>query len=113
GGLFGVEPGQGLFAVAGRDHDEAFALKVVGDALGEGRLVLDHQDPRRLTQAHALSGEVGCEASVNSRNSPVSRNATCSPMSTAWSPTRSSCRATTFMRMPHSRAWGSEARAAT
>jgi hypothetical protein len=31
----------------------------------------------------------GCDASVNSRNWPVTRNATCSPMSTALSPIRS------------------------
>lgn len=31
----------------------------------------------------------GCEASVNSRSSPVTRKASCSPISTAWSPTRS------------------------
>jgi hypothetical protein len=42
------------------------------------------------------------EASVNSRNSPVTRKATCSPMSTALSPTRSSWRDTTYIRIPHS-----------
>ena len=50
-----------------------------------------------------------CEASVNSRNSPVSRNPTCSPMSTALSPTRSSARAAMFMCMPQSRLLGSSA----
>jgi ribokinase len=59
---------------------------------------------RRRSESHSEGGGVrpvyaetgsggcstsGCEASVNSRNSPVTRKASCSPMSTAWSPTRS------------------------
>jgi hypothetical protein len=42
----------------------------------------------------------GCEASVNSRNCPVIRKATCSPMSTALSPIRSIWRDTTYIRTP-------------
>ena len=49
------------------------------------------------------------EASVNSRNSPVMRYSTCSPMSTALSPTRSSARAARFMCRPQSSARGSSA----
>src|SRR6185436_13838710 len=36
-----------------------------------------------LSRSYGLSA---CDASVNSRNSPVIRKAVCSPMSTAWSP---------------------------
>src|SRR5437773_90561 len=43
------------------------------------------------------------DASVNSLNSPVTRNEVCSPMSTALSPMRSKQRETSTMRMPHSR----------
>ena len=43
--------------------------------------------PRSSSSGCSISG---CEASVNSWNSPVTRKATCSPMSTALSPTRSS-----------------------
>ena len=50
-----------------------------------------------------LSGD----ASVNSPNSPVTRNAVCSPMSTALSPIRSRQRATMIIRIPHSCASGS------
>ena len=45
----------------------------------------------------------GCEASSNSRNSPVTTKATCSPTSTALSPIRSSARATSIIVMAHSR----------
>ena len=41
---------------------------------------------------------------MNSRNSPVSRNPTCSAMSTALSPTRSRARAAMFMCIPQSSA---------
>ena len=46
------------------------------------------------------------DASVNSRNSPVTTNATCSPMSTALSPIRSSARATSIIVIAHSRTSG-------
>ena len=39
---------------------------------------------------------------MNSSNSPVTRKAVCSPMSTALSPIRSMQRETTIMRSPHS-----------
>ena len=45
----------------------------------------------------------GTEESENSRNSPVTTNATCSPMSTALSPMRSNARATSVMCIAHSR----------
>src|SRR6476646_8573747 len=41
-----------------------------------------------------MNSASGCEASSNSRNNPVTTNATCSPMSTALSPIRSLARAT-------------------
>lgn len=40
-------------------------------------------------QASRFASTSGCDASVNSRNSPVTKKAVCSPTSTAWSPTRS------------------------
>src|SRR5947209_10299202 len=55
----------------------------------------------RAARRHATGG--GCEASVNSRNSPVTTNAVCSPMSTALSPIRSSARATSIITIAHSR----------
>ena len=55
----------------------------------------------------AASCRRSCEASVNSRNSPLTRKAVCSPMSTAWSPIRSRQRETMIMRRPHSRRSGS------
>src|SRR5207244_2130365 len=48
-------------------------------------------NPRSVDTPRGVGGcsTSGCEASVNSRNSPVTRKASCSPISTAWSPTRS------------------------
>ena len=43
-----------------------------------------------LIEGRAQRGtSVVCDASVNSRNSPLTTNAICSPMSTVWSPIRS------------------------
>src|SRR3954447_18265587 len=89
-----------------RDGDRVpLSLERIPDRLGERLLVLDEQDPPRRS-AHSWTS---CEASVNSRNSPVIRNPTCSAMSTAWSPTRSSARETRFMCNPQSSADGSSA----
>ena len=57
----------------------------------------------RLASRRRSSRRTGCDASVSSRKSPVTRYAICSPMSTAWSPIRSTQRETTSMRRPYSR----------
>ena len=53
--------------------------------------------------APAAPTATGCEASSNSRNSPVTTKATCSPISTALSPIRSIARAASSIVIPHSR----------
>ena len=53
-----------------------------------------HQALGRPSGAASGRTPAGCEESENSRNRPVTTNATCSPMSTALSPIRSSARAT-------------------
>src|SRR5215208_894237 len=47
-----------------------------------------------------------CDESENSRKSPLTTNATCSPTSTALSPTRSNARATITIVIAHSRVSG-------
>ena len=56
---------------------------------------------RRLSPGRSLG--VGCEASSNSRKSPVTTKATCSPMSTALSAIRSIARAASSIVIAHSR----------
>ncbi len=52
---------------------------------------------------HPSHHPLGCEASSNSRNNPVTTKATCSPMSTALSPIRSIARAASSIVIAHSR----------
>src|SRR4029453_16447141 len=58
-------------------------------------------EPHCGRELNYVSSRSGSEASVNSRNSPVTRYAVCSPMSTAWSPIRSRQREMSSMRSPH------------
>src|SRR6266542_962849 len=130
--LLGPEPLQRLLPIHGREDGESLAGEAVGEAVRKGRLVLDDEDAPRGRGLHAHRAApgggvtnrrhetisswlaiTGWEASVNSRNCPVIRKATSSPMSTAWSPTRSNWRETRSMRIPHSRACGSFAMSTT
>src|SRR6266487_3036475 len=104
-GIVAVEPLDRLPPVEGHRHRVPILLERVADRFGERFLVLHQEDPA-LRVAH---GCTSWEASVNSRNSPVIRKLTCSAMSTALSPTRSSARAARFMCNPQSSAAGSSA----
>ena len=108
----GAEPFERPASVGGHGDRVPLAFQVVPHRVGEGLLVLDDQDAGAVTVASEATPP-GWDASVNSRNSPETRNATCSPISTALSPTRSSARAARFMCMPHSSARGSSASLAT
>src|SRR5437588_830116 len=54
-----------------------------------------------MSGAASARTPAGCEESENSRNRPVTTKATCSPMSTALSPIRSSALATSVMCVAH------------
>src|SRR6478672_3908286 len=58
---------------------------------------------QRRSPLPRTSAQLGCEASSNSRKRPVTTKATCSPMSTALSPTRSIARAASSIVIAHSR----------
>jgi hypothetical protein len=73
------------------------------DPAGRGQLSRSIECQRPAMALAQTPTSSGCEASVNSRNWPVTRYAVCSPMSTAWSPIRSRQRETISIRMPHSR----------